>query len=359
MAKTTVLVTGGDGFLGQFIVKLLQEKDDEVTDIRILDCNGFKKRLAYKDRVPVEIIKGDVRNMETVLKACETVDCVIHAAALIDVSLSPDAANMQAINTEGTRNIINACLQQHVKYLVYTSTVDVVIGKTDLPHVKETQAPIPQKFLLSHYPATKYAAEELVLKADKTQFSNGLGKLRTLALRPVVTYGEGDPYFVTNSLRSAAKRGGTLLRVHRDVAIMQSAYVGNIAWAHLVARNALKSNPDKVSGLPYFIDDDTIPDNAFEFLKPFLEERGMRVSSTAVPYWLFCWLLTLGHWLLNIINLVYEPPFKLPPLAQITYVCKVFVVSRMRATYRLRYSPIYRPDEAMARSMTYYKQLPL
>jgi 3beta-hydroxy-delta5-steroid dehydrogenase / steroid delta-isomerase len=83
----------------------------------------------------------------------------------------------------------------------------------------------------------------LLLQPLGTNRSSNL-TLRTLALRPNVMYGEGDPYYVTAGLKAASTSGGVMYRVGDGSALFQQAYVGNIAWAHVRANQALALEAD-------------------------------------------------------------------------------------------------------------------
>ena len=75
----------------------------------------------------------------------------------------------------GTHNVINACVSQSVARLVYTSTIDVVVGFSDLVDADES-APIPDEFLFPGYPETKYRAETAVINADQTPLTGSKDK---------------------------------------------------------------------------------------------------------------------------------------------------------------------------------------
>ncbi|XP_014672400.1 PREDICTED: 3 beta-hydroxysteroid dehydrogenase/Delta 5--_4-isomerase type 2-like [Priapulus caudatus] len=109
--------------------------------------------------------------------------------------------------------------------------------------------------------------------------------LHTLALRCNVMYGELDPYFVINALKAAKKYRGQLPQVGDGSALFQQAYVGNAAWAHVVAIDALRRRPLLGGGI-YFIPDDTPLGSLYDFVRPFLESRGYGVSNYRLPFFL-------------------------------------------------------------------------
>ena len=72
----------------------------------------------------------------------------------------------------GTATLLEACLAKRVPRLIYTSTVDVVIGEEEIKEGNET-LPVPDTFLFPGYPATKLRAEQLVLAANGAAFTTG------------------------------------------------------------------------------------------------------------------------------------------------------------------------------------------
>jgi len=67
--------------------------------------------------------------------------------------------------TTGTANVIQACVEQNVPRLIYTSSVDVVVGFDDVIYGDES-LPVPRKFLFPGYPESKHRAECLVAEAN-------------------------------------------------------------------------------------------------------------------------------------------------------------------------------------------------
>ncbi|CAG2180207.1 unnamed protein product, partial [Oppiella nova] len=106
------------------------------------------------------IITADIRNERAVVKALEGVDCVIHCAALIDTSLWPDVKSMNSVNVDGTQILIDASVELNVKYFIYVSSVDVVVGDDPIYFGAENTTPLPKRHILP-YSKTKLDAEPL------------------------------------------------------------------------------------------------------------------------------------------------------------------------------------------------------
>jgi dihydroflavonol-4-reductase len=111
------LVTGGAGHLGNVLVRELLARGERV---RVLILPGEDTHsLAGLD---VECVVGDVLDSDSLLRAMRDVDVVFHLASL--VSITEDKSYLlEAVNVEGTRNVIEAARQQHVDKLIYTSSI--------------------------------------------------------------------------------------------------------------------------------------------------------------------------------------------------------------------------------------------
>jgi dihydroflavonol-4-reductase len=190
-----VFVTGGGlGFVGGHVVAALEEAGHEVS----------------RDWV-------DVRDAARLARAIEGAEAVVHVAALY--SYTAPLAEMQAVNVDGTRNVIAACREAGVRRLVQTSTAGTcgpVAGRA----ATEADGP-PGWELAVPYKRTKLDAERLVLAAA------GEG-LDALCVNPTTPVGEGDAAptptgrmiraVASGRYRATLRSGGLNLVDVRDVA---------------------------------------------------------------------------------------------------------------------------------------------
>ncbi len=147
-----VLVTGATGFIGFHVAKLLLERGFHVKAL-VRDERGAQ---AVRD-LGAELVKGDIRDAEAVVRAVKGCSHVYHLAA--DYRLwVPDPDTMYEINVQGTRNILRAALMLSVEKVVYTSTVGVLgAGSNSKPTREEDPADI--RDMVGHYKLTKFMAE--------------------------------------------------------------------------------------------------------------------------------------------------------------------------------------------------------
>ena len=236
----SVLVTGGTGFLGRRIVERLLGEGRSVSVLARNPAPDLEAR-------GVRVICASIDNAEVVHRACAGMETVFHVAAKVGVW--GDYDSFFDANVLGTRAVLYGCRSHAVKKLVYTSTPSVVYNGRDLANANEslpltTDCPSP-------YPQTKALAEAEVLAANSPA-------LRTLALRPHLIWGPGDPHLVPRVLKRA--RAGRLRIVGSGRNLVDMVYVENAVDAHLLAETALNAetaaprDPEKhASGRAYFI----------------------------------------------------------------------------------------------------------
>ena len=147
------LVTGGAGFIGSNIVEELLQRKHQV---RVLDNLSTGKRENLSAGMgAVEFIEGDIRSYHSVREAVDGMEVVLHEAALPSVPRSVrDPISSNAVNVDGTLNILYAAKDAGVKRVVYASSSSVYGDTPELPK-HEGMTPNPQ----SPYAVSKLAAE--------------------------------------------------------------------------------------------------------------------------------------------------------------------------------------------------------
>ena len=152
-----ILVTGGAGFIGSNIVEALLQ-DKRVTYVRVLDnlATGSLDNIAsFRDDARFEFIEGDIRNYDTCLLSCETIDLITHQAALGSVPRSiNDPLTTNDVNITGTLNIFTAAKEKKCTRVVYAASSSTYGDHKGLPKV-EDKIGRP----LSPYAVTKYVNE--------------------------------------------------------------------------------------------------------------------------------------------------------------------------------------------------------
>lgn len=155
-----ILVTGGAGFIGKYIVKSFLEKGNSVM---IFDnfSNSTKKSVSFLVEMGAKIIEGDIMNIRDLQNAIKDQDIVIHLAAKISVSESiNNPSETFRINVDGTRNVLIACEKNHVKKIIISSSA-AVYGES-LPNVKLTEESVMNP--ISPYGESKMQMEQNIKK---------------------------------------------------------------------------------------------------------------------------------------------------------------------------------------------------
>ena len=216
----------------------------------------------------VEVLRGDLTDAQAVGQACAGCDVVFHVAA--KAGIWGRYAAYYEPNVRGTQNVLAACREHGVHRLVYTSSPSVVFDGRSMEGVDES-VPYPQRHH-SHYSATKALGEQAVLAANGTT-------LRTLALRPHLIWGPRDNHLVPRIVSQG--RAGTLRRVGDGTNKVDTTYIDNAARAHLLAADALETNP-RAAGRPFFISQGE-PMALSEIINGILAAAGLPPLTRSVP----------------------------------------------------------------------------
>ncbi len=154
-AETKFLVTGGAGFIGANIVEVLLNKGCKVRVLDNLSTGKLSHLTPWIQNENLEVVIGDIRNLELCLKSCEDIDYVLHQAAWGSVPRSIKLPlEYEAINIKGTLNMLMAAKEKRVKRFVYASSSSVYGDYPSLPK-EESRIGTP----LSPYALTKRVNE--------------------------------------------------------------------------------------------------------------------------------------------------------------------------------------------------------
>ena len=323
-APMKALVTGGGGFLGKALVVQLLARGDRVRSFARGDYPGLRE-------LGVETRQGDLTDQQAVASAVRDCDIVFHVAAKAGV-WGP-YAEFHSINVIGTKNVLNACRTMGVTRLVYTSSPSVVFGGHNLPGMDES-APYATDYD-APYPKTKAMAEKMVLESNDQN-------LATVALRPHLIWGPGDPNFTPRLIERG--RTGRLAKVAGGPHLVDCIYLDNAAEAHLLAADRLDIG-SPIAGRAYFISQGQ-PIDVGELMDRILGAAGLPPIKRTLPPW----LVYAAGWALETVyrtfNLKGEP-------AMTCFVAKQLSTSHwfnMNAARKdLDYSPRISIDEGMQR----------
>jgi|YNPBryunderm2012_1023409.scaffolds.fasta_scaffold07825_2 nucleoside-diphosphate-sugar epimerase len=280
------LVTGGGGFLGGAIARMLRERGDAVRSFT-------RSRYPWLDEIGVEQLLGDLSDRAAVEQAVAGCDMVFHVAAKAGVW--GRYAEYHATNVVGTENVIAACRTHRVTRLVLTSTPSVVHAGRDIEGGDES-LPYAEHYL-APYPQTKAMAEQAVLAA------NGPA-LATLALRPHLVWGPGDPHLIPRLIARA--KAGKLWRIGNRDPLVDVTYIDNAARAHLQAADRLAPGTP-VAGKVYFISNGE-PIGLWTFINRLLTDQGLPAVEKSISLAKARLAGRVLEWSYRWLGLAGEPP---------------------------------------------------
>ncbi|KAJ3601299.1 hypothetical protein NHX12_032271 [Muraenolepis orangiensis] len=349
------LVTGGCGFLGRHLLRVLLEKEDTASEIRLFDRLVDSRLTDHStDKVTVSVVQGDITDYSSVREAARGADVVIHSASLVDVWYKVPEAVINTVNVTGTENVIRACVEIGIQYLVYTSSMEVVGPNVKGDHFIRGNEDTP--YSINHvmpYPKSKAEAEHLVVKANNTKVSGGK-TLHTCSLRPTGIYGEHHQ-LIKDFYNKGVQSGGRLIHGVPQDTEHGRVYAGNVAWMHLLAVRGLMERPQTVGGEAYFCYDDSPYKSYDAFNMQFLSVFNFReVRLPLTVLWFLAVFNDLVRWLL-------WPVYKYTPLLNrytLAVACTSFTVSSDKARRHFRYTPLYNWEECRARTQAWVNTFP-
>lgn len=331
--RMKALVTGAGGFLGRYLVEALLAQGSEV---RTLGRGEYP----FLQRPGVENIRGDIRDRQATVAACQGMDVVYHAAAL--AGIWGPWNDFYSINVQGTRHILAGCQEHGVPKLVYTSSPSVTFSCEPQEGIDES-TPYSETWLC-YYPQTKALAEQEVLAANRPE-------LLTCALRPHLIWGPGDQHLIPRLIARA--RSGRLRRVGDGQNLIDMIYVENAAAAHLQAAAALSAE-SPVAGQAYFLSQGE-PVNCWDWINEILALADLPPIKKSISF-RAAW--NVGATLERIFGLLRvrrEPPMTRFLAAQLSHA-HYFDISRARRDFG--YSPGVSTAEGMRRLQAWLREQP-
>ena len=184
MSGRCVLVTGAAGYIGRKLVRAMAGDDGAATRLVAVDV----REEPPEDRLPgVEYVVGDVRDsagLQQVMRD-HAVHTVVHLASIVSPGKDSSRALEYAVDVEGTRNVLDACLATQVGHLIVTSSGAAYGYHADNPEWLDEDDAIRgnEVFAYAHH---KRLVEEMLAEARHAH-----PELKQLVLRPGTVLGEG------------------------------------------------------------------------------------------------------------------------------------------------------------------------
>src|SRR6202140_3055793 len=171
-------VTGATGFVGSHVARVLAEQG---ADLRLLIRSSADPRNIQK--LNADRVVGDLRDPASIEKAMAGCDGGFHVAADSRLVVR-EPEQMYRANVEGTRAILGAAQKNHVRRVVYTSSV-ATMGFTSNGRPADEDSPVSLDNMIGHYKRSKFMAEEVALAA-------GRSGMDVVVVNPSTPVGEQD-----------------------------------------------------------------------------------------------------------------------------------------------------------------------
>lgn len=321
-----ILVTGGTGFTGKALVHRLIEMGHQVV---ALDYKEGMKTQEIRDW-GAEVVLGSVTDIDVVRRAVKGVEVVHHVAAAFREMDRPESYYYD-VNVGGTRNVLQAALDEGVRKVVYCSTCGVH-GNVDHPPAGE-DAPIQPA---DYYQRTKWEAEPIA----REFFERGLA---TTTLRPAAIYGPGDPERFFLIYKRVA--GGTFPMFGNGKTYYHPVYIDNLVDAFVLAMENGKGD-----GEAYLIADEQYLEIE-DLVRRVGKSLGVDVKIPHYPVWP---VVVVGH----IVEKACKPFGINPPIfpRRVDWYRQNRAFRIDKAKRDLGYQPRIGIDEGLRRTAEWYRQ---
>lgn len=186
--KRKILITGASGFIGGHVVRHFVEKGEQVTCLLRPESNT-----GFIDDLPVKRVAGNILDPDSLDKACQGLDFIIHIAGKVDDWGSYN--DFYQTNVQGTMNVLNSALKNNIENVIITGSVSSY-GEENCPEPKDENSPYNSHyhyFLDSIFPCAMnhYRDTKALMTQQSIAFANE-HNINLTVIEPVWVYGENE-----------------------------------------------------------------------------------------------------------------------------------------------------------------------
>ncbi len=323
------LITGATGFLGGTLARRLHALGWEVT---ALGRNPGK--LNQLEDEGMHALHLDITKKDELNAAFNEQEIIFHCAAL--PSPWGNFEKFYQANVIGTRNVVQACLENKIKRLVYVSTPSLYFDYGSRTNVKEND-PLPEP--ISHYAHTKRLAEEEIDKG----FANGLA---VVSIRPRALFGEGDTVIFPRLIPRL--KSGRLPILGDGENVVDLTYIQNVVDALLLCAES----PANTLGKTYNITNGE-PIKIWKLIERICDKLGYPHPSRKVSYKTANTAASALEFLYSLIPYSPEPPLT---RVSVSMMANNTTLDISAAKADLGYQPKVSVEEGVQRFLKWWKE---
>lgn len=326
MKNKRILITGATGLIGSYIVEKLSKNND----VRCLVIKNSD--VSFLEQVGAKVVYGDITDKSTLGPALKDIDVVFHLAAAFKKDL-PEKHTEEVyfkINVDGTKNMLEAAKESHVKRFVHFGATGVY-GFTGNKPASETSPYNPS----NAYERSKCEGEKLAMEFNK------LG-LPVTIIQPTVVYGPREKASILKFFKAVRKRIFPIIGNGKNK--MDFVFVEDVADATILA-----AEKENAVGQRYIIGGDRTY-TFLEILQVIADTINVPVPKIKVPYLIAkigARFLEIGCSVVGI-----EPPVK---VATMDFLSKNKFYDTSKARKELGYMPKVDLRTGMEITMNWYK----
>lgn len=228
MKKSKVLITGGNGFIGSYLVEELISKGYKVRCLvrKNSRLDYIKKHL---DKKKIELAFGDITDKNSLDKALKNIDIVYHMAAIAGKQNISEEEYWR-VNYQGTVDLANLSAKHKVKKFIYCSSVGVMGNIEKIP--ADENSPYNPT---NTYEKTKMEAEKYILKLVKER------RFPAVIIRPAIVYGPRNISNMTRMFKAIKEGGWKFFVVGSGNNYWHMTYVSDVARGFILADKSPKA----------------------------------------------------------------------------------------------------------------------
>lgn len=326
-----ILITGGTGFIGSHLAESLIKQKFKVRALVRKYENDCRKNLGLLKKLNVEVVYGDLLDINSLKKAVKGIDLIFHLAAIARPMAIPNNLYFK-INKEGTRNLLEVCKKnKKIRKIIIMSSVSAVGPTRDGKPVNEKTKCGP----VDVYGLSKLAEEKIAEKYIQEY------KMPIVILRPPMVFGPRD----FEMLRLFRFMNMGFFPIRGNEKCMEFLYVGNLVEAcNLAAKYGRAGEKYHITnGQHYSIND---------IIRTTEKVQAKKILPIVFPKW----SISLAGIFLETIGKIFNfyPPFRHDTTAWMTK--KFWYSDDSKAKKELKYKPIFSLEEGIRNTINWYEK---